>query len=104
MRVVGAGHSFTPVVETDGLLLDLSGLDGVTGADAGAAAGRALPGTPIHGFYEPLWQRGWRCATRATSTPAHRRRGGHRHPRLRDGNTCLSGVVRGVRLVTAPTG
>src|ERR1700743_1910085 len=34
VRVAGAGHSFTPVVETGGLLLDLSNLSGVIGVDA----------------------------------------------------------------------
>ena len=33
VRVAGAGHSFTPVVQTDGLLLDLSKLSGILGAD-----------------------------------------------------------------------
>ena len=33
VRVAGAGHSFTPVVSTDGLLLDLSALTGVLSAD-----------------------------------------------------------------------
>ena len=33
VRVAGARHSFTPIVETDGLLLDLSALRGVIEAD-----------------------------------------------------------------------
>ena len=33
VRVAGAGHSFTPIVSTDGLLLDLSALSGVVAAD-----------------------------------------------------------------------
>ncbi len=68
VRVVGAGHSFTPVVQTSGLLLDLSAVSGVVSADPSRLRAVARAGTPIHGFYEPLWSRAWRCATRATST------------------------------------
>ena len=58
MRVAAATHSFTPVVETDGLLLDLSAMRGVVATDAGASARTALPGTLIRDFYEPLWSAG----------------------------------------------
>ena len=58
VRVSGAGHSFTPVVQTDGLLLDLGALRGVQSVDA--VAGRATAGsaTLIQDFYEPLWSAG----------------------------------------------
>ena len=59
VRVAGAGHSFTPVVETDGLLLDLSAMRGVVVDRRRAQAGaRRSPGTLIHDFYEPLWSAG----------------------------------------------
>src|SRR5919199_6332251 len=58
VRVAGSGHSFTPVVETDGLLLDLSALDGVLAADPARRRAVALAGTRISGFYEPLWRPG----------------------------------------------
>lgn len=58
VRVVGAGHSFTPVVSTGGLLLDLRHLAGVTGADAARRRVTALGGTPISAFGEPLWAAG----------------------------------------------
>jgi FAD/FMN-containing dehydrogenase len=102
IRVAAAGHSFTPVVETDGLLLDLSALHGVTGVDRERRRATALPGTRICDFYEPLWAAGLALRNQgdidtqqiagAVATATHG--SGIR-------NTSLSGVVRGVRLVTA---
>ena len=102
VRVAGAGHSFTPVVHTDGLLLDLRALDGVIDADAQRHRAVARAGTPIHGFYEPLWERGLALRNQgdiddqqiagAVATATHG---------SGIGNACLSGVVRGVRLVCA---
>ena len=97
-----ARHSFTPVVETDGLLLDLSGLRGVVEADPRSKRASALAGTLIRDFYEPLWREGLALKNQgdidtqqiagAVATATHG--SGIR-------NKCLSGVVRGVRLVTA---
>jgi len=102
VRVAGAGHSFTPVVQTDGLLLDLSALRGVVGTDAAAKRATALPGTLIRDFYAPLWESGLALRNQgdidtqqiagAVATGTHG--SGTRY-------TSLSGVVRGVRLVTA---
>ena len=102
VRVAGAGHSFTPVVQTDGLLLDLRALNGVIAADARRRRAVARAGTPIHGFYEPLWEQGLALRNQgdiddqhiagAVATATHG---------SGIGNACLSGVVRGVRLVTA---
>ena len=102
VRVPGAGHSFTPVVQTDGLLLDLSALRGVVGTDVAAKRATALPGTLIRDFYEPLWDVGLALRNQgdidtqqiagAVATGTHG--SGTRY-------TSLSGVVRGVRLVTA---
>jgi len=58
VRVAGTGHSFTPVVQTGGMLLDLSSLQQVTGVDSGTQRVRALGGTAIREFGEPLWQSG----------------------------------------------
>lgn len=58
VRAVGAGHSFTPLVQTGGVLMDLSGVSGVTGTDKGRRRARALGGTPIHAFGDPLWAQG----------------------------------------------
>ncbi len=102
IRVAAAGHSFTPVVETGGLLLDLGALNGVTGVDRDRRRATALPGTRICDFYEPLWAAGLALRNQgdidtqqiagAVATATHG--SGIR-------NTSLSGVVRGVRLVTA---
>src|SRR3954467_2942940 len=58
VRVAAATHSFTPIVQTDGLLLDLSGMRGVGSTDPKRKRARALPGTLIRDFYEPLWADG----------------------------------------------
>jgi FAD/FMN-containing dehydrogenase len=102
VRVTGAGHSFTPVVETDGLRLDLSTLRGVLDADPVRKRATALAGTRIHDFYEPLWEAGLALRNQgdidtqqlagAVATGTHG--SGTRY-------TSLSGVVRGLRLVTA---
>ncbi|RYC14743.1 D-arabinono-1,4-lactone oxidase [Nocardioides zhouii] len=102
VRVAGAGHSFTPVVQTDGLLLDLSAMRGVVATDPAARRATALPGTLIRDFYEPLWDVGLALRNQgdidtqqiagAVATGTHG--SGTRY-------TSLSGVVRGVRLVTA---
>jgi FAD/FMN-containing dehydrogenase len=102
VRVAGAGHSFTPVVETDGLLFDLSALTGVASVDRARRRARARAATRIHDFYEPLWAEGLALINQgdidtqqiagAVSTATHG--SGTRF-------TSLSGVVRTVRLVTA---
>jgi FAD/FMN-containing dehydrogenase len=102
VRVAGAGHSFTPVVETDGLLLDPSALSGVVSVDADRRRTRARAATRIHDFYEPLWDAGLALINQgdidtqqiagAVSTATHG--SGTRF-------TSLAGVVRTVRLVTA---
>jgi FAD/FMN-containing dehydrogenase len=102
VRVAGSGHSFTPVVETDGLLLDVSALNGVLSTDAERRRVTARAATPIHGFYEPLWDAGLALINQgdiddqqiagAVATATHG--SGSRF-------TSLSGAVRGMRLVTA---
>ena len=102
VRVAGAGHSFTPVVETDGLLLDLSALSGVVHTDPVSKRATALAATRIRDFYEPLWQEGLALRNQgdidtqqiagAVATGTHGSGTGY---------TSLSGVVRGMRLVTA---
>ena len=101
VRVAGAGHSFTPVVETGGVLLDLSAMRGVVATDPERKRATALAGTRIHDFYEPLWADGLALRNQgdidtqqiagAVATATHG--SGTRY-------TSLSGVVRGVRLVT----
>ena len=58
ISAAGAGHSFTPIVETDGVLLDLSELSGITRIDTGRLLVTAMPGTTIAEFGRPLWDEG----------------------------------------------
>lgn len=58
VRVVGGAHSFTPVVQTGGMLLDLSLMQQVTGIDTNRKRVRALGGTAISEFGDPLWRAG----------------------------------------------
>jgi len=100
VRVAGAGHSFTPVVQTGGLLLDLSKLGGVIGADAGRLRVVARAGTPIRGFYEPLWEHGLALRNQGAIDEQHIAgaiaTGTHGSG---ISNQSVSGVVRAVTLV-----
>ncbi len=58
VRAAGAGHSFTPVVTTDGLLLDLRALRGIRSIDADRRRVVVGPATTIGEFGEPLWEAG----------------------------------------------
>ncbi len=58
VRVVATGHSFSPVHLTDGTMLDLTNLAGITQIDAARRRVKALPGTAIGAFGEPLWDAG----------------------------------------------
>ncbi|GAB3498958.1 D-arabinono-1,4-lactone oxidase [Nocardiopsis coralliicola] len=58
VRAVGASHSFTPLVQTGGVLLDLAEVSGVTGVDAATGRVRARGGTAIREFGPPLWEAG----------------------------------------------
>jgi FAD/FMN-containing dehydrogenase len=102
VRVAGSGHSFTPVVETDGLLLDVSALNGVLSADRDRRRATALAATPIHGFYEPLWEAGLALINQG-DIDAQQIAGAGATATHGSGSrfTSLSGAVRGVRLVTA---
>ena len=48
LRVAGSGHSFTPLVATDGLLLHVDGLTGVVSVDQERRRVRVRAGTPLH--------------------------------------------------------
>ncbi|MFN8445773.1 MAG: D-arabinono-1,4-lactone oxidase [Caldilineaceae bacterium] len=58
VRTFGTGHSFTPIVETDGLLLDTSRMRGVLAIDKLRKQVTALPKTTVGDFGEPLWEHG----------------------------------------------
>jgi FAD/FMN-containing dehydrogenase len=58
VRVVGSGHSFTPLCVTDGVLITLDGLQGVLEVDQAAQTARIAAGTKIFQLGEPLLQAG----------------------------------------------
>ena len=58
LRVPGSGHSFTPVVETDGLLVDASALSGIIAADLEATSVTAWAQTRVADFGAALWAKG----------------------------------------------
>jgi FAD/FMN-containing dehydrogenase len=102
VRVAGAGHSFTPVVATGGLLLDLTRLPRIRSLDAGSRRVVVGPATTIGEFGEPLWAAGLALANQgdivaqqiagAVSTATH-------GSGLEFGS--FSSSVRRARLVTA---
>jgi FAD/FMN-containing dehydrogenase len=58
VRAAGTGHSFTPIVQTDGLLLNMERMRGIVAIDAAKRRVTALPKTTIGDFGEPLWAHG----------------------------------------------
>ncbi|HZQ82182.1 MAG TPA: D-arabinono-1,4-lactone oxidase [Gaiellaceae bacterium] len=102
VRAAGAGHSFTPVVATDGLLVDLRGLPRIKRIDPDRRRVVVGPATTIGDFGEPLWEAGLSLANQgdivaqqiagAVSTATHG---------SGLGNGSFSSSVRRVRLVTA---
>ncbi|HEX5672472.1 MAG TPA: FAD-binding protein, partial [Acidimicrobiia bacterium] len=58
VSTAGTGHSFTPIVETDGVLLDLEKLRGIVSVDAERLLVTAGPKTIIADFGEALWRQG----------------------------------------------
>jgi FAD/FMN-containing dehydrogenase len=102
VRVAGAGHSFTPVVATDGLLLDLTRLPRIRSLDAEQGRVVVGPATTVGEFGEPLWEAGLALANQgdivaqqiagAVATATHGSGLGH---------GSFSGSVRRMRIVTA---
>ena len=58
VRAVGSGHSSSPLVQTGGVLMDMSALSAITGTDRDRRRARALAGTTINAFGDPLWEQG----------------------------------------------
>jgi FAD/FMN-containing dehydrogenase len=58
VRAYGAGHSFTPIVQTGGVLVDTEALTGVTGVDSSRNRVRLLGGTRLKDIGDPLWEKG----------------------------------------------
>jgi len=101
VKVVGAGHSFTPIVCTDGYLLDLGDYDRVLAIDEDARTVTVQSGIPLWRLSEQLAPRGlalenlgdiaYQSVAGATSTATH-------GTGLRFGN--LSSRIVGLRIVT----
>jgi FAD/FMN-containing dehydrogenase len=58
VRVVGAGHSFSTICLTDGVLISLDRMSGIIGSDPGRKRVRVRAGTRIRDFGDPLWAMG----------------------------------------------
>jgi FAD-linked oxidoreductase len=101
VKVVGAGHSFTPIVCTDGYLLDLGDYDRVLSIDQAAGTVTVQAGIPLSKLNDHLATRGlalenlgdiaYQSVAGATSTATH-------GTGLRFGN--LSSRIVGLRIVT----
>ena len=58
VRVVGSGHSFTPLVQTDDVLMTLDGMQGIISADSQAGEARVWGGTRLKRLGAELLARG----------------------------------------------
>jgi FAD-linked oxidoreductase len=58
MRVTGSGHSFTPLVRSDDVLISMAGLSGITAVDAERGTVTVLGGTPLKKLGDDLLARG----------------------------------------------
>ena len=58
IRAVGAGHSFTPVCVSEGLLIETDGLSGVVATSTDRCRATLRAGTRISDLGEPLWEAG----------------------------------------------
>src|SRR5688500_16408500 len=58
IRAAGSGHSFAPLCQTDGLLVDLTGLAGIDSIDPESGDATVWAGTKIHALGEPLFEAG----------------------------------------------
>ena len=58
VRIVAAGHSFSPVHLTDGTLIDLENLHGIPSIDAARRRVVTRPGTTVGELGDPLWDAG----------------------------------------------
>jgi FAD/FMN-containing dehydrogenase len=100
VRVAAGGHSFTPVCLSDGLLLSLERMHGVTAIDRERHRATVLAGTKISEIGPPLWERGLQLRNQgdidaqfiagAVSTATHG--SGNRLP-------CMSAAARRIRAV-----
>ncbi|NOT42754.1 MAG: FAD-binding protein [Alphaproteobacteria bacterium] len=58
VRVVGSGHSFTPLGQTNGTVISLDAVSGVVAADLNALTATVKAGSKIHALGRPLFDLG----------------------------------------------
>ena len=58
VRVVGAGHSFTPLVQSDDVLMSLDDMQGIQSIDTAAGTVTVLGGTTLKHLGEALFKHG----------------------------------------------
>ncbi len=58
VRAAGSGHSFSPLCESPGLLVDLSAITGIEAIDATTGDATILAGTKIYDIGQPLFEAG----------------------------------------------
>ncbi|PWH06537.1 FAD-binding protein [Brachybacterium endophyticum] len=58
VRTMGAGHSFSPLIPTGGVLLKLGAMTGLTGVDTATNRVRVQAATSIGELAEALWEKG----------------------------------------------
>jgi FAD/FMN-containing dehydrogenase len=58
VRVAGTGHSFTPVVATDGVIVSLDAMQGLVSANAATGRATLWGGTKLHYGTHLLWKAG----------------------------------------------
>jgi FAD-linked oxidoreductase len=58
VRVAGSGHSFTPLVQTEDVLISMAGLQGIIAEDKDRGTVTVLGGTPLKLLGEELFERG----------------------------------------------
>lgn len=101
VRAMGSGHSFTPVVDTTGTLIDMSRLSGVIRTDLQGLNATAWAGTRLRDLGAPLWQAGLAVANQGdydAQTIAGLTATGTKGSGTAFGS--VSSTIRGARLVT----
>lgn len=58
VRAMGAGHSFSPLIPTGGVLVKLGAMTGLTGVDTATGRVRVHAGTPLSQLFAELWEQG----------------------------------------------
>jgi FAD-linked oxidoreductase len=59
VRVAGSGHSYSPLVHTDGMLISLERLTGIAAVDDARSEVTVWAGTRLRDLGGPLWDRGY---------------------------------------------